>query len=143
MKKRRIPALLLLLSLQHDKHCHRNSNGKSDRLDYLNKFGYYVTESSEHNAEYNPFYIKSNYPELIEKFNIPIDELTPDPNNAKAHPDWQIEQIAASIEQFGFDDPVGVWHDADGRPVIVEGHGRVLAAKELGIEPLEGYQPIG
>ena len=41
------------------------------RLDYLNKFGYYVTESSEHNAEYNPFYIKNKYPELIEKFNIP------------------------------------------------------------------------
>ncbi len=44
------------------------------RMDYLNKLGYYVTESSEHNAEYNPFYIKSRYPELIEKFNIPIDE---------------------------------------------------------------------
>jgi alpha-galactosidase len=44
------------------------------RLDYLNKFGYYVTESSEHNAEYNPFYIKNKYPELIEKFNIPLDE---------------------------------------------------------------------
>ena len=34
----------------------------------------YCTESSEHNAEYNPFFIKPNYPELIEKFNIPIDE---------------------------------------------------------------------
>lgn len=44
------------------------------RLDYLNKFGYYVTESSEHNAEYNPFYIKNRYPELIKKFNIPLDE---------------------------------------------------------------------
>ncbi len=44
------------------------------RIDYLNRFGYYVTESSEHNAEYNPFYIKHNYPELIEKFNIPLDE---------------------------------------------------------------------
>ena len=44
------------------------------RIDYLNKFGYYVTESSEHNAEYNPFYIKNKYPELIEKFNIPLDE---------------------------------------------------------------------
>lgn len=44
------------------------------RLDYLNRFGYYVTESSEHNAEYNPFYIKHRYPELIEKFNIPLDE---------------------------------------------------------------------
>ena len=36
--------------------------------------GYYCTESSEHNAEYNPFYIKSKYPELIERFNIPLDE---------------------------------------------------------------------
>lgn len=44
------------------------------RLDYVKKFGYYVTESSEHNAEYNPFYIKSKYPELIEEFNIPLDE---------------------------------------------------------------------
>ena len=44
------------------------------RLDYIDKFGYYCTESSEHNAEYNPFYIKSRYPELIEKFNIPLDE---------------------------------------------------------------------
>ena len=44
------------------------------RMDYLNNFGYYVTESSEHNAEYNPFYIKAKYPELIEKFNIPLDE---------------------------------------------------------------------
>ena len=44
------------------------------RLDYIDKFGYYCTESSEHNAEYNAFYIKSKYPELIEKFNIPLDE---------------------------------------------------------------------
>jgi len=44
------------------------------RLDYINHFGYYCTESSEHNAEYNPFYIKSRYPELIEKYNIPLDE---------------------------------------------------------------------
>ena len=44
------------------------------RLDYIRKFGYYCTESSEHNAEYNMFYIKSKYPELIEKYNIPLDE---------------------------------------------------------------------
>ncbi len=44
------------------------------RLDYLNRFGYYVTESSVHNAEYNPFYIKHRYPELIEKYNVLIDE---------------------------------------------------------------------
>ena len=44
------------------------------RFDYINRFGYYCTESSEHNAEYNPFYIKSKYPELIERYNIPLDE---------------------------------------------------------------------
>ena len=44
------------------------------RLEYIKNFGYYCTESSEHNAEYNNFYIKSKYPELIEKYNIPIDE---------------------------------------------------------------------
>ncbi|MBR6729012.1 MAG: alpha-glucosidase/alpha-galactosidase [Clostridia bacterium] len=44
------------------------------RMDYIRQFGYYCTESSEHNAEYNPFYIKSKYPELIERFNIPLDE---------------------------------------------------------------------
>ena len=44
------------------------------RLEIMNKFGYYVTESSEHSAEYMPYWIKHNYPELIEEFNIPIDE---------------------------------------------------------------------
>lgn len=44
------------------------------RFDYIEKLGYYCTESSEHNAEYNPFYIKSRYPELIDRFNIPLDE---------------------------------------------------------------------
>ncbi len=49
-------------------------HGNMVRFDYIDKLGYYCTESSEHNAEYNPFYIKSKYPELIEKFNIPLDE---------------------------------------------------------------------
>ena len=44
------------------------------RYDYINKFGFYCTESSEHNAEYNYFYIKPNRDDLIEKFNIPLDE---------------------------------------------------------------------
>ena len=44
------------------------------RYDYIDKLGYYCTESSEHNAEYNGFYIKSRYPEMIEEFNIPLDE---------------------------------------------------------------------
>ena len=44
------------------------------RFDYIRNFGYYCTESSEHNAEYNAFYIKSRYPELIGRYNIPLDE---------------------------------------------------------------------
>ena len=55
----------------------KNASEKHDdmvRFDYMDKLGYYCTESSEHNAEYNPFYIKSKYPELIERFNIPLDE---------------------------------------------------------------------
>lgn len=44
------------------------------RFDYMDKLGYYCTESSEHNAEYNCFYIKSRYPELVDRFNIPLDE---------------------------------------------------------------------
>ena len=60
------------------------------RFDYIDKFGYYCTESSEHNAEYNPFYIKSKYPELIERFNIPLDE----------YPRRCVEQIAKWGKQF-------------------------------------------
>ena len=44
------------------------------RLEIMKRFGYYVTESSEHNAEYMPYFIKDKYPELIDRFNIPLDE---------------------------------------------------------------------
>jgi alpha-galactosidase len=44
------------------------------RFELMQRFGYYVTESSEHNAEYHPYFIKSNYPELIDRLNIPLDE---------------------------------------------------------------------
>ena len=60
------------------------------RLEYIKNFGYYCTESSEHNAEYNMFYIKSKYPELIEKYNIPLDE----------YPRRCINQIAAWKEDY-------------------------------------------
>jgi alpha-galactosidase len=49
-------------------------HGDMVRFDYMEKLGYYCTESSEHNAEYNPFYIKRAYPALVEDFNIPLDE---------------------------------------------------------------------
>ncbi|MBC7286677.1 MAG: alpha-glucosidase/alpha-galactosidase [Armatimonadetes bacterium] len=44
------------------------------RLDMLLRIGYYITESSEHFAEYNPWFIKRDRPDLIEKYNIPLDE---------------------------------------------------------------------
>ena len=55
----------------------KNKNEKHTdmvRYEYINRLGYYCTESSEHNAEYNPFFIKSKYPELIDAYNIPLDE---------------------------------------------------------------------
>lgn len=52
------------------------------RLEYIRRFGYYVTESSEHNAEYNGFFIKEKYPELIERYRIPLDEY---PRRCEAH----------------------------------------------------------
>ena len=57
-----------------DEYIANPDNKDKVRMDYIRNFGYYCTESSEHNAEYNAFYIKSKYPELIDKFNIPLDE---------------------------------------------------------------------
>lgn len=65
---------------------------------------------------------------------IGTELLIPYAGNAKEHPEWQVEQIANSIEQFGFDDPIAYWTNEDGQPVIVEGHGRLLAAQLLGID---------
>ena len=60
---------------------------------------------------------------------VDIDSIKPYKNNAKLHPQEQIEQIKKSIEQFGIDDPIGIWKDE-----IVEGHGRLIACKELGFK---------
>lgn len=49
-------------------------HGDMVRYEIMRRFGYYVTESSEHSAEYTPWFIKSRYPELIDRFNIPLDE---------------------------------------------------------------------
>src|SRR5829696_8120098 len=56
-------------------------------------------------------------------------ELKPDRRNPRTHSKAQVEQIIASIRQFGFTNPVLM--DADG--VIIAGHGRLLAAKSLGM----------
>lgn len=60
-----------------------------------------------------------------------IDAVLPYVGNAKEHPRFQIEQIKESIARFGMDDPIAIWGDKN---VIVEGHGRLIACKELGYE---------
>lgn len=60
-------------------------------------------------------------------YYVDIDSIKPYKNNAKKHPKEQIEQIKNSIKQFNMIDPIGIWKDE-----IVEGHGRLIACKELG-----------
>ena len=62
---------------------------------------------------------------------IPVGDLTPYANNARKHTQKDVDQIKASILADGFNDPIGVWGEKN---VIVEGHGRWLACKELGYE---------
>ena len=83
----------------------KNKNEKHHdmvRFEYINRFGYYCTESSEHNSEYNPFFIKSKYPELIDDYNIPLDE----------YPRRCVNQIAGWEKQRGelLDDPSKLTH---------------------------------
>lgn len=67
----------------------------------------------------------------LEIVYLPVGQLTPYKNNAKLHPQEQIEEIKASINEFGMLDPIGVWGENN---LIVEGHGRLLACEELGIQ---------
>lgn len=62
---------------------------------------------------------------------VTSDELVMYKNNAKLHDMHQVEQIAASIDEFGFNAPILAWHNDDGEPEIVAGHGRLLAARRL------------
>ena len=64
--------------------------GNMVRLEMMRLFGYYVTESSEHNAEYAPWWIKSQYPELIDEYRIPLDE----------YPRRCVNQIASWKEMY-------------------------------------------
>lgn len=59
---------------------------------------------------------------------ISTDKIRPYDGNAKLHPDDQIEQIKQSIQEFGFNDPIAIWGDE-----IVEGHGRYMAALDMGL----------
>lgn len=62
---------------------------------------------------------------------IPVNKITPYERNARKHTPFDVDKIKASIQKFGFDDPIGVWGPKN---IIVEGHGRLAAAKELGYE---------
>lgn len=62
---------------------------------------------------------------------LPISAIKPYEKNARKHQDTDVDAIVASINEFGFDDPIGVWGDKN---IIVEGHGRLMAAKKLGME---------
>ena len=59
------------------------------------------------------------------------EELTPYENNTRKHAPDDIEAIKKSIEENGFDDPIGIWGQKN---IIVEGHGRQIAALEMGLE---------
>ena len=64
---------------------------------------------------------------------LKVGSLIPYENNAKLHPQEQIEQIKTSIREFGFNDPIAV----DENNIIIEGHGRWMALKQMGVDEVE------
>ncbi len=64
---------------------------------------------------------------------LPIDSLTPYEGNARAHGETDVNAIAESIENFDFNDPIGIWSEKN---IIVEGEGRWRAAKKKGLTEL-------
>lgn len=67
----------------------------------------------------------------IEKVNI--DSIKVYPNNAKIHTAEQIEEIKKSIQEFGNNDPIAI----DEKGFIIEGEGRYLAQKDMGVKEIE------
>ena len=62
---------------------------------------------------------------------LPIGDLTPYERNQRKHADYDVSQIMISIQKYGFNDPIGIWSDKN---IIVEGHGRLAAAKKLNMK---------
>lgn len=71
---------------------------------------------------------------ILEIIKLNIADIKPYEKNAKIHTEEQIEQIKKSIEEFGMNDPIAVWGDDN---LIVEGHGRLEALKQLGYDEVE------
>src|SRR5215210_9589335 len=65
--------------------------------------------------------------------------LKPDPRNARTHSKRQVEQIIASIREFGFTNPI--LRDSEG--VLIAGHGRLLAAKAMGMAEVPTVELVG
>lgn len=65
---------------------------------------------------------------MLEIEYVNKEDLRPYASNAKIHTAEQVEQIKKSIDQFGMNDPIAVWHDNE----VIEGHGRLLAVMEMG-----------
>ena len=70
----------------------------------------------------------------IEK--LKIEDIVHYANNAKEHPQEQIDKIKASIKEFGFNDPVAV----DEKNVLIEGHGRIIALQQLGCDVVDAIK---
>lgn len=70
----------------------------------------------------------------MEIIKISINDIKPYGKNAKKHPQEQIEQIKNSIKQFGMNDPIAIWGKEN---LIVEGHGRLEACKQLGLTEVD------
>lgn len=70
----------------------------------------------------------------MEIIKLRLDQLKPYEKNAKRHTDEQIQHIINSIEQFGMNDPIGIWGEKN---VIVEGHGRYFALKKMGVKEVD------
>lgn len=69
----------------------------------------------------------------MEIIKVRVSDLKPYVNNAKLHPDEQIDQIKRSISEFGFNDPIAI----DENNIIIEGHGRLIAIKQLGFKEVD------
>ena len=74
--------------------------------------------------------------QVLKILYLDISEIKEYENNSKEHPEWQISQIANSIKKFGFNDPIAI----DENNIIIEGHGRYLAAKKLGLNKIPCIQ---
>lgn len=88
-------------------------------------------ESTDADADHDDIAALIDEIELIDP-----DDLIPYQNNPKEHPQWQIDKLASSIKSYGFDQPIVV----DQANEIIKGHGRLQAARKLGLDEVPVIQ---